>query len=120
MQATPTEQLTIELTHAEAELLTEAARKLNCSAGDIIRTATRNLLCTPMNRREAAAFAGVSLRTLDNWLKQGMSHVKIRRIIRITRHDIQQWLIRHKYSSQSIPGVPAGSRGRKPRALSPR
>lgn len=61
----------------------------------------KNLLSTP----EAAPFAGVKAKTLENWrcLGLGPKFVRVGRLVRYDPDDIQAWRDDRKASSTSDP-----------------
>ena len=102
----PTTEISIDPETRSAA--TAFAEPLGMGADEVIKT----YILEPLTIPQAAEIAKVSTRTLNNWLRSGLGHCKIGRIVRISRIDLYTWLNRHKSLSPSTPVVPAVSLGK--------
>lgn len=108
------ETTTIEIDHETREYAEAIAKRTGETPDEVIRRATHNYLHEPLTIAQAARVAQVSVRTINNWLRAGMGHSKLGRIVRISHTDLHLWINRHKFLSPSTPELPAASlRGRK-------
>jgi len=105
---------TLEIDPETRALAKTISERTGLSPDEIIRAATQSYVNEPLTISQTAEIAKVSVRTINNWLREGMGHSKLGRIVRISRTDLLAWINRHKSLSPLTPELPAASRrGRK-------
>ena len=99
-------QIQFDLPREEYEALEKVATEKGLSVADARREATslyarrkaeiHRMMDGIFSRAEAAATAEVSIRTIDQWLADGLAHSKIGGLVRINVDDLLRWITDHR------------------------
>jgi excisionase family DNA binding protein len=76
------------------ELIAQAVKQALKDAGcpTVLPTERPDVLDQLIDKKEACRFLGVTVRTLEAWMRRGLPYYKIHRVVRFRRRAIMEYL----------------------------